>query len=216
MNVAAGRVKPGRNRLPQISGPGLAEKRMEEAQELERPHEESATTRRLAEVADRDEQPAIRFIDFDDLARPYTIPTVSARTITRQADKVVGGVDVALEPGWVRTTGGDGTFPGPVKLDGVADLKDENGFAGFFGQRLDIPAAETLPADRAAVLSPDRFGGSGNELQRPSWQVEVTCEPDKFRAARRTTRCHREPPQTAPGNTVLISLKAGMMCSSSD
>lgn len=135
--------------------------RIQDRQKFERSDEECAGLRRCLRVIEHDEQAAVRFIDFHDLARPDDVIFVGhvlRATVDRSAV-------IAERPGTKRF----GPLPGPVEFDRLADVDDKDRPTGAFGKRADLLAAQPLPAGTVTELL--AHGGRGiRELPPISWR----------------------------------------------
>ena len=178
MDFPPGSIQSRGQQPPKIGRAGLAEERVEEGEELERPNEEGAAAWRVMGAVHGDEQPSVRLVHLDDFPGPRTSLTV-AGTTSWQSGEVVNRVDVPRE--FTRLDGAerDCPLPGPVELDRVTHFEHEEGAAFIGREPLDLPAPEPLPSDRTAVLPPNRLGGSIEESLRAGGEVQVDREPCK-------------------------------------
>jgi hypothetical protein len=166
MDIPAGSVEPGGQQPSEVRSCSLAEQGVKKCQELEGADEEGARAGGMIGTTNGHKQPAVRGINLDDLASPDAMPARARLPGQRGFDEVIGRVDVAVQLARVVGAEGPGPFPGPVELNGVPNFQDENGFTRLPGERLNLSAAQPLPADGAAIFLPDRIRGVIDKLRR--------------------------------------------------
>src|SRR5262249_18590308 len=152
MDASSAGMKTQRKMMPKSLVRIIGVDRVQASQELEWTHEERSGGRTAFRVGQPDIDASRVLIHLDDLSPPAGI----GRFIFVHGNRLRGS---PVERFDVPGTEGDGSFPGPVELDGMTDLQGEDRVLTVVGDRDDLSAKQTLPSNRGSVFLPDRLGG---------------------------------------------------------
>lgn len=174
MNATCRGGKPAAKLLPHRLKASLVVDVVYGAEEIERLYQERTEDRRILRIRQADEEAAVAFVNFENLARPK-------RGFLHGRLLEVGHVDAAV------AIVGDGVgpkshrpFPGPIELDGASNVDGEDRASVSFGDDAHFPATQPLPLRAISELLPHCRLGVGEEGLVGRWKTKLdrkACKP---------------------------------------